>query len=76
MEVDPYNSKLYSNRCTAYLLLKNYDKAMKDAEKCVSIDPDWYKGYVQMGSCFVGMKNYDEAVKAYKKGEFPLRVFM
>ena len=64
MEVDPYNSKLYSNRCTAYLLLENYDKAMKDAEKCVSIDPDWYKGYVQMGSCFVGMKNYDEAVKA------------
>ena len=38
MEVDPYNSKLYSNRCTAYLLLENYDKAMKDAEKCVSID--------------------------------------
>ena len=76
MEVDPYNSKLYSNRCTAYLLLENYDKAMKDAEKCGSIDPDWYKGYVQMGSCFVGMKNYDEAVKAYKKGEFPLRVFM
>ena len=68
MEVDPYNSKLYSNRCTAYLLLENYEKAMKDAEKCVSIDPDWYKGYVQMGSCFVGMKNYDEAVKAYKKG--------
>jgi len=53
--VDSYNSKLYSNRCTAYLLLENYDKALADATKCVSIDPDWYKGHVQMGSCYMGM---------------------
>ncbi|KAK8793843.1 hypothetical protein JH06_0087 [Blastocystis sp. subtype 4] len=67
MEVDSYNSKLYSNRCTAYLLLENYDKALADATKCVSIDPDWYKGHVQMGSCYMGMKDYQSAIKEYKK---------
>ena len=68
MEVDSYNSKLFSNRCTAYLLLENYDKALADATKCVSIDPDWYKGHVQMGSCYMGMKDYQSAIKEYRKG--------
>ena len=75
--MDSYNSKLYSNRCTAYTtlncmnplpLLENYDKALADATKCVSIDPDWYKGHVQMGSCYMGMKDYQSAIKEYKKG--------
>ena len=68
MEVDPYNSKLFSNRCTAYLYLQNYEKALQDAKKCVSIDPDWYKGHVQLGSCYMGLKNYKEAINEYKKG--------
>ncbi len=76
MEVDSYNSKLYSNRCTAYLLLENYDKALADATKCVSIDPDWYKGHVQMGSCYMGMKDYQSAIKEYKKGSQIERVFI
>lgn len=68
MEVDPYNPKLFSNRCTAYLYLQDYEKALQDAKKCVSIDPDWYKGHVQLGSCYMGLKNYKEAINAYKKG--------
>ena len=70
MEVDPYNPKLFSNRCTAYLYLQDYEKALQDAKKCVSIDPDWYKGHVQLGSCYMGLKNYKEAISAYKKGRF------
>ena len=76
MEVDSYNSKLYSNRCTAYLLLENYDKALKDAMKCVSIDPDWYKGHVQMGSCYMEMKDYQSAIKEYKKGLLIRRILI
>lgn len=70
MEVDPYNPKLFSNRCTAYLYLQDYEKALQDAKKCVSIDPDWYKGHVQLGSCYMGLKNYKEAINAYKKGKW------
>jgi stress-induced-phosphoprotein 1 len=29
--------------------LKEYDKAFEDAEICVSIKPDWGKGYLRKG---------------------------
>ena len=70
IEYAPYNPKLYSNRCTAHLLLHQYDEALKDAEKCVSLDPDWAKGHVQLGSCYAGMGKYAEAKKHYLKGKF------
>lgn len=68
IEFAPYNPKLYSNRCTARLLLHQFEDALKDAEKCVSLDPDWAKGHIQMGSCYAGMGKYVEAKRHYAKG--------
>ncbi|KAK8833079.1 hypothetical protein WA577_004056, partial [Blastocystis sp. JDR] len=67
IEFAPYNPKLYSNRCTARLLLHQFEDALKDAEKCVSLDPDWAKGHIQMGSCYAGMGKYAEAKRHYAK---------
>ena len=41
---------------------------MKDAQKCVSLDPDWGKGHVQMGSCYASLHQYQEAIAEYRKG--------
>ncbi|KAM7454438.1 hypothetical protein BLSTO_04804 [Blastocystis sp. subtype 1] len=70
IEFAPYNPKLYSNRCTARLLLHQFKDALKDAEKCVSLDPDWAKGHIQMGSCYAGMGKYAEAKRHYANGVF------
>ena len=70
IEFAPYNPKLYRNRCTARLLLHQFEDALRDAEKCVSLDPDWAKGHIQMGSCYAGMGQYAEAKKHYTKGAF------
>lgn len=59
---------MFSNRCTAYLLLGNYEHALEDAKKCVSLDPDWSKGYIQKGSCYASMQKYQEALAEYNKG--------
>ena len=39
--IDPKNHVFYSNRSAAYLKNKQAQKAVADAEKCVSIKPDW-----------------------------------
>ena len=41
--VDPTNHVLYSNRSAAYAATKDYEAALEDAEKVVSIKADWSK---------------------------------
>lgn len=46
---DPSNKNflklVYSNRSAAYLKLKQSSAALVDAEKCVTLDSSWSKGY-------------------------------
>lgn len=41
--LEPLNHVLYSNRSAAYAKQKKYQNALEDAEKTVSIKPDWPK---------------------------------
>ncbi|KAM7276159.1 hypothetical protein ACFE04_018025 [Oxalis oulophora] len=59
---------LYSNRSAAYASLRNYNEALKDAEKTVELKPDWVMGYRQLGTALVGMTQYEDAIVAYSKG--------
>lgn len=45
---------LYSNRSGAYASLKNYEKALEDANKTTELKPDWAKGYGRKGSALHG----------------------
>ena len=41
---------------------------MEDAEKCISIKPDWGKGYGRKGAALHGMGDLEGAHKAYTAG--------
>ena len=48
---------LYSNRSGAYASLKDFDKALEDANKTTEIKPDWAKGWGRKGAALHGMNN-------------------
>ncbi|KAM9935077.1 hypothetical protein OXX80_005346 [Metschnikowia pulcherrima] len=61
------NHVLYSNRSACYASLKNFDQALRDAQKCAEINPAWAKGYSRVGAAHYGLGNLDDAKKAYTK---------
>ncbi len=48
--------------------VQNWIKAVEDAEKCISIKPDWGKGYGRKGAALHGMGDLEGAHKAYTAG--------
>jgi len=56
IEIFPDNHVLYSNRSAAYMQLKNWDKALEDAEKCIQLDSDFPKGHFRKGQILMEIK--------------------
>jgi tetratricopeptide (TPR) repeat protein len=54
IEIEPENHVLYSNRSGAYASLKDFDKALEDADKTTTIKPDWAKGWGRKGTALHG----------------------
>jgi tetratricopeptide (TPR) repeat protein len=49
IELDPANHVLYSNRSAAYCKNSQFEEALVDAEKTVTLKPDWAKVRASQG---------------------------
>ena len=67
LQHEPKNEKLYSNRSAAYFALQKYSKALKDAKRCVSLKPNWSRGYLRKGNALAGMGKLQQAESAYEE---------
>lgn len=56
--LDPENHILFSNRSAVYSAQAEYQKALEDAEKSISIKPDWSKGHLRKGAAYRGMQDW------------------
>lgn len=43
-------------------------EGLKDAEKCIELDPTFSKGYNRKGAVQFFMKEYEKALETYKEG--------
>jgi len=64
----PDNHILYSNRSAAYASKKEWDNALKDAEKTTDLKPDWPKGWGRKGTALYGKGDLLGANDAYEQG--------
>jgi len=64
----PRQASLYSNRAATYINLLEFALALKDAEKCIELDPTFVRGYTRKGAAHFYMKEYVKAREAYEQG--------
>ncbi|MCJ1396216.1 Hsp90 cochaperone [Xylographa bjoerkii] len=67
IELEPENHVLYSNRSGAYASLKNFDRALEDANKTTELRPDWAKGWGRKGSALHGTGDLVGALDAFEE---------
>lgn len=65
---NPKDPRVYSNRAACYTKLTAMLEALKDAEKCIELDPTFVKGYSRKGAVQFFMKEYDKALETYQEG--------
>ncbi|KAG5028267.1 hypothetical protein JHK87_011781 [Glycine soja] len=65
---NPKDAKAYSNRAASYTKLGAMPEGLKDAEKCIELDPTFSKGYTRKGAVQFFMKEYEKALETYKEG--------
>lgn len=66
----PSDEKLYSNRSGCYAKMKKFEKALQDANKCVSLNDMWPKAYFRKGQALRGLYRWDDAINTFKEGRF------
>ncbi|KAL5213615.1 hypothetical protein ABZP36_002767 [Zizania latifolia] len=54
------------NRAACYTKLGAMPEGLKDAEKCIELDPTFSKGYTRKGAIQFFMKEYDKALETYQ----------
>ncbi|XP_059640029.1 hsp70-Hsp90 organizing protein 3-like [Cornus florida] len=65
---NPKDPRAYSNRAACYTKLGAMPEGLKDAEKCIELDPTFAKGYTRKGAVQFFMKEYDKALETYQEG--------
>jgi len=65
IKLDPKDFRFFGNRSYCYDRILQFDKALQDAERAISLAPDWPKGYFRKGRALAGMKMYSEAEQSF-----------
>lgn len=65
---NPNDARVYSNRAACYTKLAALPEGLKDANKCIELDPSFTKGYSRKAAVQFFMKEYDKALETYQEG--------
>eukprot|EP00928_Gymnodinium_smaydae_P024349 TRINITY_DN19722_c0_g1_i1.p1 TRINITY_DN19722_c0_g1~~TRINITY_DN19722_c0_g1_i1.p1 ORF type:complete len:418 (+),score=109.73 TRINITY_DN19722_c0_g1_i1:52-1305(+) len=68
LEQDPFDHVFYSNRSACYAESEEFEKALKDANRCVALNPQFAKGYSRQAHALFHVGKYVEMEAAAKAG--------
>eukprot|EP00993_Chasmostoma_nieuportense_P000660 NODE_1607_length_1442_cov_16.871483_g1524_i0.p1 GENE.NODE_1607_length_1442_cov_16.871483_g1524_i0~~NODE_1607_length_1442_cov_16.871483_g1524_i0.p1 ORF type:complete len:450 (+),score=75.96 NODE_1607_length_1442_cov_16.871483_g1524_i0:25-1350(+) len=60
------HATLYANRAAVYLALDRSEEAIRDAEACLRLRPDWYKPYLRLGVAQRCVRQWEQAMDALR----------
>merc|ERR1711892_40993 len=60
-------SKFYSNRAGAYMKLMDFNRAQKDCEEAIKLNPGFVKAHIRKGAVQEAMKQHDNAAESYQE---------
>jgi tetratricopeptide (TPR) repeat protein len=67
ISTDPYNAWAYRNKGIYYLMLHQYDDALRVLKQAESMDPFIDKVYIYLAEAYLQTKDFENACKAYEK---------
>ncbi|CAL8109868.1 unnamed protein product [Orchesella dallaii] len=65
--LDGNNAVYFCNRAAAYIKLEQYDKALRDCQIAVQLQPSYARAYGRMGVTYSSQNNHVDAILCYKK---------
>jgi len=68
INLDPKDAVLYSNRSFCHVKLGEAFEAFRDANTCITLRPEWTKGYYRKGAALMLLKEYKQACDAFMAG--------
>jgi tetratricopeptide (TPR) repeat protein len=68
IDFNKYNANYWSNRSASYLSLKQFEKALIDAEICRRLKPNWVKGCFRLAQARLGLGLFEDAAVAAFEG--------
>ncbi|KAL6637601.1 hypothetical protein ACP70R_025173 [Stipagrostis hirtigluma subsp. patula] len=68
IKLDPADATLYSNRSLCHLKIGEAKDALHDANACISLRPEWPKGYYRKGAALMSLEEFKEASDAFMDG--------
>ncbi|KAJ2006860.1 Hsp90 cochaperone [Coemansia thaxteri] len=66
---NPDDARNYSNRAACLTKLIAVPDAIKDCDKCISLDPTFIKGYIRKANALFLMREYAEALDALEEAK-------
>ncbi|KAI9531419.1 hypothetical protein NQZ68_040892 [Dissostichus eleginoides] len=67
IKYNPTEFKLFGNRSFCFEKSQQFEKALADAELCLSMNPGWVKAHFRRGRALAGLKRYAEAAGAFRE---------
>lgn len=65
---DEKDPRAYSNRAACYLKLAAVQEGLRDADKCLELDPAFVKGYLRKAALLFAKREYNQAISVCEAG--------
>ena len=60
--------RIFYKEGSQYVGEEDYESAIESLLKCIELDPDYSKAYIQLSKAYIGNEEYDEAMSILQQG--------